>query len=217
MPANGRSPSEINGFDTPLTNVWERYRNVYFNEDTQAGEPLTTEAIPGLPENAALFWRVRYRDRGLDWSPWTAPVPFFTSESLQGDNLLTNPGAEDGIEGWVISEGVAESLTAGECDGVNPFEGERYFAVGGLCTESDCRPHAPRCRRRGMGGLHRCGRPEPPMRARMLSDWSGADIPAIRIRFPRRRFEAVLGETGWFEMPRGDLDRLQHRSPPARD
>ena len=79
---------DINGFDAPLADVWERYRNVYFNEDTQAGESLTTEAIPGLPENSALYWRVRYRDRSLDWSPWTAPVPFFTSESLA---LLVNP------------------------------------------------------------------------------------------------------------------------------
>jgi len=190
---------DINGFDTPLTNVWERYRNVYFNEDTQAGESLTTEAIPGLPENAALFWRVRYRDRGLDWSPWTAPVPFFTSESLQGDNLLTNPGAEDGTEGWVISEGVAESLTAGECDGVNPFEGERYFAVGGLCTESD------------LGRMHQDvdvtawadsidAGVQAAYASAMMSDWSGADIPAIRMRFLDES-AAVLGETAWFEMP----------------
>ena len=34
----------------------------------------------------------------------------------------------------------------------------------------------------------------------MMSDWSGADIPAIRMRFLDQS-EAVLGETGWFEMP----------------
>ena len=191
--------AEINGFNTPLADVWERHRNVYFNEDTQAGASLTTEAIPGLPENAALFWRVRYRDRGLDWSPWTAPVPFFTSESLQGDNLLVNPGAEEGLLGWTITEGVAESLTAGECNGVNPFDGEHYFAVGGLCTESD------------LGRMHQDvdvsawadsidAGVQVAYASGMLSDWSGADIPAMRLVFLDEAGEET-GATGWFEMP----------------
>ena len=110
---------------------------MYFDEDTQAGESLVTEAVTGLPENSDLWWRVRYRDRGLNWSAWTAPFPFTTSESLLGDNLLVNPGGEDGLDGWTVTEGIAESLTAGECNGVNPHAGDRYFAVGGLCTESD--------------------------------------------------------------------------------
>lgn len=189
----------INGFDSPLANVWERHRNVYFNEDTQASASLTTEAIPGLPENAELFWRVRYRDRGLDWSPWTAPTPFFTSESLQGENLLVNPGAENGLDGWVITEGVAEALTAGECNGVNPFAGDQYFAVGGLCTESD------------LGRMHQDvdvsawsdsidAGVQAAYASAMMSDWSGADIPAIRMRFLDESLD-ILGETGWFELP----------------
>ncbi len=160
---------------------------------------LTTEAIPGLPENAELFWRVRYRDRGLDWSPWTAPTPFFTSESLQGDNLLVNPGAENGLDGWVITEGVAEALTAGECNGVNPFAGDQYFAVGGLCTESD------------LGRMHQDvdvsawsdsidAGVQAAYASAMMSDWSGADIPAIRMRFLDESLD-ILGETGWFELP----------------
>ena len=190
---------DINGFDAPLADVWERYRNVYFNEDTQAGESLTTEAIPGLPENSALYWRVRYRDRSLDWSPWTAPVPFFTSESLQGDNLLVNPGAEEGLDGWTVTEGIAESLTAGECNGVNPFAGERYFAVGGLCTESDlARMHQDvdvsayaDSIDAGVQVAYAGGQ---------LSDWSGADIPAMRMVFLDDA-GAETGSTGWFEMP----------------
>jgi len=190
---------DINGFDAPLADVWERYRNVYFNEDTQAEESLTTEAIPGLPENSALYWRVRYRDRSLDWSPWTAPVPFFTSESLQGDNLLVNPGAEEGLDGWTVTEGIAESLTAGECNGVNPYAGERYFAVGGLCTESDlARMHQDvdvsayaDSIDAGVQVAYAGGQ---------LSDWSGADIPAMRMVFLDEA-GAETGSTGWFEMP----------------
>ncbi len=189
----------INGFATPLANVWERYRNVYFNGDTQAGASLTTEAIPGLPENADLFWRVRYRDRNLDWSPWTLPAPFFTSESLQGENLLANPGAEEGLDGWVVTEGVAEALTAGECNGVNPFEGDLYFAVGGLCTESDvARMHQDVDVTEWADSID--AGVQAAYASAMMSDWSGADIPAIRMRFLDQS-EAVLGETGWFEMP----------------
>ena len=190
---------DINGFDAPLADVWERHRNVYFNEDTQAGESLTTEAVTGLPENAALYWRVRYRDRSLDWSPWTAPVPFFTSESLQGDNLLVNPGGEEGLDGWTVTEGVAESLTAGECNGVNPFAGDRYFAVGGLCTESDlARMHQDVDVSAWADSID--AGVQVAYAEAMLSDWSGADIPAMRLVFLDETGGA-LEETGWFEMP----------------
>ena len=172
---------------------------MYFNEDTQVGESLTTEAVPGLPENAELYWRVRYRDRSLEWSPWTAPVPFFTSESLQGDNLLVNPGGEEGLDGWTVTEGVAESLTAGECNGVNPFAGDRYFAVGGLCTESDlARMHQDVDVSAWADSID--AGVQVAYAEGMLSDWSGADIPAMRLVLLDEN-EGVLEETGWFEMP----------------
>ena len=191
--------ADINGFDSPVAEVWERYRNVYFDQDTQLGADLTTEEIPGLPENSALWWRVRYRDRALNWSEWTAPVPFYTSASLLGDNLLVNPGAEDGLMGWEITQGIAESVTAGECDGVNPFEGDRYFAVGGLCTESD------------LGRMHQDvdvsawadsidAEVQMVVARGMLSDWGGADVPAMRVVFLNES-GIQLNETGWFEMP----------------
>jgi len=190
---------DINGFSAPIADVWERYRNIYFDEDTQAGEVLVTEAMPGLPENSDLWWRVRYRDRNLNWSDWTAPVPFTTSESLLGDNLLVNPGAEDGLDGWTVTEGIAESLTAGECNGVNPYEGQRYFAVGGLCTESDlARMHqdvdvSAAADSIDAGAVMAWG-------SGQLSDWSGSDIPAMRLIFLDEG-SGVLGQTGWFEMP----------------
>ncbi len=191
--------ADINGFNAPLADVWERYRNVYFNEDTQVDASLTTEAIPGLPENAALFWRVRYRDRSLEWSPWTAPVPFFTSESLQGDNLLVNPGAEEGLDGWTVTEGVAESLTAGECNGVNPHSGDRYFAVGGLCTESDlARMHQEVDVSAWTDSIDTGV--QVAFAQAYMSDWSGADIPAMRMVFLDDA-DTETGETGWFEMP----------------
>lgn len=191
--------NDINGFDDPVAHVWERHRNIYFNEDTQAGEVLNTEAMPSLPQNSELWWRVRFRDRNLNWSPWTAPVPFYTSASLLGENLLANPGAEDNMNGWVVTQGVAESLTAGECQGVNPFEGDRYFTVGGLCTES------------ALGRMHQDvevtawadsidAGVQSVSAAGRLSDWSGADIPAMRLVFLDEA-QSPVGETDWIEMP----------------
>ena len=203
--------TDINGFWAPIADVWERHRNVYFDEDTQAGESLVTEAMPGLPENSALWWRVRYRDRGLNWSAWTAPVPFTTSESLLGDNLLVNPGGEDGLDGWTVTEGIAESLTAGECNGVNPYTGVRYFAVGGLCTESDLgRMHqdvdvAAEADSIDAGAVIARG-------TAWMSDWSGSDIPAMRLRFLDEASD-VIGETGWFEMPAATWTEVDIQAP----
>lgn len=203
--------ADINGFSAPIADVWERYRNVYFDEDTQAGESLVTEAMLGLPESSELWWRVRYRDRALNWSDWTAPVPFFTSESLLGDNLLVNPGGEQGLDGWTLTEGIAESLTAGECNGVNPHAGDRYFAVGGLCTESDLgRMHqdvdvSAEADSIDAGAVLARG-------TAWMSDWSGSDIPAMRLRFLDVASDAI-GETGWFEMPMATWTEVDIQAP----
>ena len=203
--------ADINGFSAPIADVWERHRNVYFDEDTQAGEVLTTEAMPTLPENSDLWWRVRYRDRALNWSAWTAPVPFSTSESLFGENLLINPGAENGLDGWTVTEGIAESLTAGECEGVNPFEGQRYFTVGGLCDESDlARMHqdvdvSAYADSIDAGVAVAVGKGQ-------LSDWGGSDIPAMRLVFLDEN-STLLEQTGWFEMPIASWTEVAIASP----
>jgi len=203
--------TDINGFDAPVADVWERHRNIYFDEDTQAEATLTTEEMSGLPENSELWWRVRYRDRELNWSSWTAPVPFNTSASLLGDNLLVNPGAEADLVGWEVTQGIAETLTAGECDGVNPYEGNRYFAVGGLCTESE------------LGRMHQDvdvsawadsidAGVQMAVADGMLSDWGGSDVPAMRVVFLNAS-GTVLNETGWFEMPMATWTEVQIDAP----
>ena len=47
-----------------------------------------------------------------------------------------NPGAELGIDYWTVTAGYMESLEAYECDGVPPYSGEYYFAVGALCNSA---------------------------------------------------------------------------------
>ena len=119
-----------------MAESWKNFENWYFDEDTQAGDDLTDEKILGLNENTSYWWRVRYRDREMNWSAWSEAVNFTTGTSIALPNMITNPGSEDSLSGWTITEGVVESLTAGICDGISPNSGERYFAVGGLCEES---------------------------------------------------------------------------------
>ncbi len=121
--------------DALLAERWLQHRNEYGGEDLQAGDDLSDAVVSGLPPGVGACWRVRYRDVGLAWSAWSEPAAFATRPGWLSDNLLTNPGAEDGIEGWTVTAGTLESLTAGECAGLEPHSGERYFVVGGLCAD----------------------------------------------------------------------------------
>ena len=89
-------------YSDPLGEVWEQFENIYFNVDTQDGELITEEYIAGMPENTELWWRVRYRDKELNWSEWSDEAAFSTGESSMSENLLENPGAEQGMSVWVI-------------------------------------------------------------------------------------------------------------------
>jgi len=124
-------------FSNPAAESWKHFENWYFEENTQAQDDLTDEDIIGLAENTAYWWRVRYRDRELNWSDWSEPTGFMTSESMALPNLLINEGAEDSLANWVILEGVVEALTDGVCNGISPNSGNQYFAVGGLCEHSE--------------------------------------------------------------------------------
>lgn len=123
-------------FLQPVAESWKNFENWYFEEDTQLGDDLTDEEILGLDENSTYWWRVRYRDRELNWSEWSTPVSFTTGASIASPNLLLNPGAEDSLANWTPVEGIVEALTNGVCNGITPNSGDRYFAVGGLCDHS---------------------------------------------------------------------------------
>ena len=127
---------DCNDFAWPVIDVYESYENWYYNVNTQDGNSLTRELITGLDGEMEYCWRVRYRDKGLQWSGWSEPRTFATSESLYSQNLLSNPGAENGIAGWIVQEGVFESLEEYECNGITPHSGQYYYCVGGLCIES---------------------------------------------------------------------------------
>ncbi len=126
-----------NDFSQLAAESWKNYENWYYEIDTQADDDLTDEKIQGLSENTAYWWRVRYRDREMNWSEWSEVAPFTTGESVSSGNLLLNAGAEDSLMNWTVTEGVVEALTAGTCNGVETHSGNRYFIVGGLCDHSE--------------------------------------------------------------------------------
>ncbi|MEZ5002871.1 MAG: fibronectin type III domain-containing protein [Chitinophagales bacterium] len=70
--------ADCGSFDNPIVDVWKNYENIYFNNDTQAGDDLTDQDIAGLAPNSSYCWRVRYRDRNLRWSEWSDPRSFTT-------------------------------------------------------------------------------------------------------------------------------------------
>lgn len=123
-------------FSNPVGDSWKTFENWYNEVNTQEGDDLTDEPIVGLSENMNYWWRVRYRDKELNWSEWSEPLPFSTGESQSLPNLLKNPGAENGLDNWQTIQGVVEALAEGECDGTSPYNGQKYFIVGGLCNSS---------------------------------------------------------------------------------
>lgn len=123
-------------FGDPVIESWKNFENWFFEIDTQLGDDLTDEQIGGLLENTEYWWRVRYRDRELNWSEWSEPVSFSTSSSLGSSNLILNPGAENHLSNWYLEAGVVEILADGDCKGITPHSGINYFAVGGLCDHS---------------------------------------------------------------------------------
>jgi hypothetical protein len=116
-----------------IVDRWVQHENWWWDTDRQASDLLTDDEVLGLLPDTDLCWRVRYRDQGLAWSEWSVGQAFRTGPSSLGDERVQNGGAEDDTTGWTVEEGIFESLADGECGGIAPFAGARYFAVGGVC------------------------------------------------------------------------------------
>lgn len=138
--SHGQSHWQVSASEDDFTDLvfesWKNFENWYYDMDTQAEDDLTDEEAPGLDEESNYWWRVRYRDREMNWSDWSVPAAFSTGLSIAAPNLLQNPGAENDLQHWTVEQGVVEALTNGVCDGVAPNSGQQYFAVGGLCDHS---------------------------------------------------------------------------------
>ena len=167
---------------SPIINKFVNMENWYFNENTQESVELTQVSVSGLSGNSAYCWKVRYRDTSLGWSDWSEPLSFETGESVYSENMLINPGAEQGTLGWTVSEGYMESLEAYVCDGIEPHSGDYYFIVGALCNtvdyseayqEVDVSEYAD-CINQDLAYVNYGG---------YLSDWGGSDYPEMTVAF----------------------------------
>ncbi|MCG8607441.1 metallophosphoesterase family protein, partial [bacterium] len=129
-------------YSNPIIEEWLRVENWYsppgasgrsngwYSVNTVA-EPDVTKIR--LDSNFRLtggtyFWRIRYRDDALAWSDWSAEAGFTTEATNFTDNLLVNPGAEQGIAGWTIIDPPLEATANGDC-GTNfdPAAGSFFF------------------------------------------------------------------------------------------
>ena len=107
--------------------------NGYYSVNTVADPDVSHTDVEGLDPMTGYFWRVRYRDDGLNWSEWSDESAFTTGERLGSGNLLINPGAELGTHGWTELDPPIEAIADGECNAGAPFAGSKFFAVGGVC------------------------------------------------------------------------------------
>ena len=167
---------------SPLINEFVNMENWYFNENTQESIELTQISVSGLSGSSSYCWQVRYRDTSLGWSDWSEPLAFDTGESQYSENMLINPGAEEGTLGWVVTEGYMESLEAYTCDGIEPHSGDYYFIVGALCNtvsyseayqEVDISQYTD-CIDQDLAYVNYGG---------YLSDWGGSDYPEMTLAF----------------------------------
>jgi len=112
---------------------WWQSENFYNEVDLQSADDLTDATFPNLQSVGKHYWRVRYRNQNLEWSPWSASTAFVVENSIDTltTNLLLNTGAEQGVANWT---GDIEALENSECGSVDPYQGSFNFAVGGVCS-----------------------------------------------------------------------------------
>jgi hypothetical protein len=122
-------------FDEPSWEAWLQDTNLYKGVDAQAGHRLESTVVPSLEAEADHCWRVRYRSEDLFWSDWSRPVAFETGSATLPENLLDNPGAEEGVVHWEALEGPLQLVEAEECGDHEPVAGSSSLALCGACEE----------------------------------------------------------------------------------
>ncbi len=202
--------TDCNDFSSPIFDKWRQFENWYNEENTQENDNLIDEEVNLLEENTSYCWRVRYRDKSLVWSNWSEPIIFETGTSSVSENLLENFGAEDGINSWIVESGILESLSALECNGTNPFSGEKYFSVGGICEESEFGYAYQIIDVSNYSEEINMGLATAFFGAQ-LSNWGGSDTPSIGIEF-LDEFDEVLFSTNMFSSTSTNWNLIQSES-----
>ncbi|MBK9981776.1 MAG: metallophosphoesterase [Saprospiraceae bacterium] len=180
-------------FANPIFDSWKQYADWYNEVNLQANDDLTDEEVTNLPFGASLWWRVRYRDKSLEWSQWSTSTKFHTRPlTVLTGNLVSNPGAETGINGWTATTGVIESLGALECNGINPYIGQKYFAVGALCVENAFASAYQDISVVNQSALIDAGQVMVHYGAH-LADWANTDEPSFAMQFLNASAQLISG------------------------
>ena len=80
--------STTSNFGKLVFDQWKQFENWYKKVDRQKNDELTDEKVYRLKPNTAYFWRVRYRDQFLNWSPWSTMTNFKTSSKKTNTKTL---------------------------------------------------------------------------------------------------------------------------------
>lgn len=117
-----------------------------------------------------------------DAPPTGAPATHVTQLPVSSGNLLQNPDAEAGTNGW-SGAGPIESLQNNQCDSIPAYQGARFFAVGGICSGESASGSAwQRISVQQYAALIANGQAQVYFGGYMR-DYSGNDIPAIELTF----------------------------------
>jgi hypothetical protein len=78
-------------YSNPVEEQWFRWEDRYFKVNQNDGVDLTrTKDRFDLAAGTTYYWRVRYRDSGFKWSPWSAEATFRTSSTGGDPQTYTN-------------------------------------------------------------------------------------------------------------------------------
>lgn len=70
--------SESSDFKAPEIDNWRQFEDWYVGENQQRVDDLSDERLVALKPQATYYWRVRYRDKNLNWSDWSEVIRFQT-------------------------------------------------------------------------------------------------------------------------------------------
>ncbi len=209
---------QIADLDTDFENnivydSWKQSENWYNEVNLQAGDDLTDERVEiTLGPNQLYYWRVRYRDEHLEWSPWSDIETFTTLDNSTIDitgNLILNPDAEAGTNNW---SGDIESVVSNGCGTVPSYAGSRHFAVGGVC--SGWTSFGTATQDISVGGYStQIDLGEVAIKlSGYLRDYNGNDVPIIHAEFYDLN-NNLLGNSPSISMPVGSWTYVEQTEP----
>ncbi|WP_020530415.1 purple acid phosphatase family protein [Flexithrix dorotheae] len=67
-------------FKNLAVDSWKQFEDWFYYENQQKNDDLTDEKIMYLAPGKTYYWRVRYRDKSLNWSDWSTVMDFTTEE-----------------------------------------------------------------------------------------------------------------------------------------